>query len=180
MDWSAVKKAIGTIAPWIAGTLGTPVAGAAVGALCNVFGLSGDQATPENALKALSGATPEQLLALKSADNQHAEFMAQLGYKNIEDLEQIAASDRDSARKREMAVRDNTPRVLAYLVTAGFFALLALLAFHTVPIENEKILDVMVGSLGTAWISMIAYYYGTNSASNRKTEIIAKAQPIKE
>ena len=43
MDWTSVKKAIGAFAPWIAGTLGTPVAGAAVGALCNVFGLSGER-----------------------------------------------------------------------------------------------------------------------------------------
>jgi hypothetical protein len=30
MDWTTVKKAIGTIAPMLAGTLGSPVAGVAV------------------------------------------------------------------------------------------------------------------------------------------------------
>ncbi|HBO83134.1 MAG TPA: hypothetical protein DD502_33950, partial [Cupriavidus sp.] len=71
MDWSKVKSAIGTIAPWLAGTLGTPVAGVAVKAICDLFGLTGDNATPENVTAALAGATPDQLIALKQADLKH-------------------------------------------------------------------------------------------------------------
>lgn len=93
--------------------------------------------------------------------------MAQLGYKNITDLEQIAANDRDSARKREMVVQDKTPRNLAYFLTAGFFGLLGALFFGTPPESAMSTLQIMTGSLGTAWITMIAYYYGTSAAHDQ-------------
>lgn len=90
MDWTKVKSAIGTIAPWIAGTLGSPVAGVAVKGLCSVLGLDGNTATPDTITAALAGATPEQLLALKVADQKHQELMQQIGYTHVE---QLAASD---------------------------------------------------------------------------------------
>ena len=174
MDWSKVKSAVGTFAPWIAGTLGTPAAGAAVQALCNVFGISGDQKSPDNLLQAINGATPEQLLALKEADNKHSEFMAQLGFKNIEDLEQLATSDRDSARRREEVVKDRTPRNLAYLLTIGFFGLLGTLIFGPdLKPGAMDIVKIMTGSLGTAWITMIAYYYGTSAAHDNASGLMA-------
>jgi len=176
MDWSKVRSAIGAFAPWIAGTLGTPVAGAAVQALCNVFGLSGDQQTPEKALQAVSNASPEQLLALKEADVKHREFMAQMGIKEVTDLEQIAAGDRDSARKREEEVKDKTPRNLAYLLTLGFFGLLAALFFGSPPVDALPTLQIMTGSLGTAWVTMIAYYYGTSAAHDKATALMAANQ----
>lgn len=178
MDWSKVKKAVGAFAPWIAGTLGTPVAGAAVQALCNVFGLSGDQQTPANALQAVGSATPEQLLALKEADTKHREFMAQLGFKEVIDLEQIAETDRDSARKREEEVKDKTPRNLAYLLTLGFFGLLAALFVGTPPPGALSTLQIMTGSLGTAWVTMIAYYYGTSAAHDKVTAMMAAGSNV--
>ena len=74
-----------------------------------------------------------------------------------------------------MMVKDWTPSVLGYIVTVGFFGLLAYLATHDVPNTSERILDVMIGSLGTAWIGIINYYYGSSSGSSRKTELLAQA-----
>ncbi|MHB1301320.1 MAG: hypothetical protein ACYCY8_10710 [Burkholderiales bacterium] len=42
-------------------------------------------------------------------------------------------------------------------MTVGFFGLLAYLATHDVPGTSEKILDVMIGSLGTPAISRCKY-----------------------
>lgn len=98
MDWSKVKAAIGHIAPFLAGTLGSPIAGIAVQGLCDVFGLSADSATPDKVMAALAGATPSQLQDLKNEENRHAEFMAKLGYDSVEKLEQSAVDDRTSAR----------------------------------------------------------------------------------
>lgn len=86
MNWSDVKSTIGTVAPWIAGTIGSPVAGVATKALCDALGLTGAAATPDNALAALSGASPAQLAALHAADLKHAELMQQMGYDNLAKL----------------------------------------------------------------------------------------------
>ena len=63
MDFTTIIK---TVAPWIGTALGGPLGGMAVTAAANALGLS--DKTTEGLKTALSGATPEQLLALKEAD----------------------------------------------------------------------------------------------------------------
>ena len=151
-----------TVAPTIASMLGGPLAGQAVTALEGVLGLTptGDK---DASLKALAGATPEQLLTLKQEDNRHAEALAKLGL----DADSLAASDRDSARKREMAVKDYTPSILAIGLTVGFFGLLGWLVGHEPPAGSRDILNIMLGSLGTGWITMLAYYFGSSNDTKR-------------
>lgn len=174
MDWTKVKSAIGTIAPWLAGTLGTPVAGVAVKAICDIFGLTGSSATPENVTAALAGATPDQLIALKQADLKHQEFMTQIGYDHVDKLEAIDAGDRDSARKREMSVLDWTPRILAYGITLGFFTVLGFMLLNTLPAGARDPMLLMLGALQTAWVAVVSYYFGSSRGSDRKTELMAQ------
>jgi hypothetical protein len=136
--------------------------------------LGGDPTkTTDDQLAALvQNVTPEQLLALKQAENDFALKMQALGFQHETDLLQTAATDRASARDREKSVRDWTPRVLAYGVTLGFFGLLFWLMRHEVPSASKDILNVMLGSLGTAWISVVTYYFGSSAGSERKTEIM--------
>jgi hypothetical protein len=186
MDWSTVKGAIGTFAPWIAGTLGTPVAGVAVKALCDVFGLSPDKATPDSVTAALAGATPDQLLALKSADQKHQEFMAQLGFDHIEKLQSIGAGDRDSARNREIQIKDRTPAHLAYMVIGGFFSislaqLVALMGWPEVtakiPPQGWVIIGNISGYLAAEAKSAAAYYWGSTSDTPQVNDLLAKSTP---
>lgn len=86
---------------------------------------------------------------------------------------QIAADDRKSAREREMAVKDRMPAVLAILITAGFFGTLGYMLKYGVPPEGSEVLYMMLGTLGTAWIGVIGYYYGTSAGSQTKNQIIA-------
>lgn len=171
------KSIIGAVAPWIATAMGTPLAGMAVEAAAGALGLS--EKTVDAVKTAISGATPEQMLALKNADAEFALKMQALGFEHVEALEKLAIEDRASARQREMTVKDLTPSVLGYIVTIGFFGLLGYLATHDVPNTSERILDVMIGSLGTAWIGIINYYYGSSSGSSRKTELLAQAPAVK-
>ncbi len=170
MDW---KQIVGTVAPWIGTALGGPLGGMAVGAIADALGLSDKT---EDALKqAISGATPEQMLALKQADQQFALRMQELGFQNTQALEKISADDRDSARKREMTVMDWTPRVLACAITIGFFSVLATMMRNELPKEGRDALLIMLGALGTSWTSVIAYYFGSTAGSRAKTDLIAKA-----
>lgn len=85
----------------------------------------------------------------------------------------IDAEDRNSARQREMAVRDRIPAILAILVTGGFFGVLGYLLTHGAPEKGGEALFIMLGSLGTAWSGVIAYYFGSTSSSSAKNQIIA-------
>ena len=81
MDFTTLFK---TVAPWIGTALGGPLGGMAVEAVASAFGL-GDKTT--DAIKtAIGGATPEQMLALKNADQTFALQMQELGFKQVNDL----------------------------------------------------------------------------------------------
>lgn len=101
-----------------------------------------------------------------------------MGLEDKIELE-TGATDRINARSRQIIVKDRIPAILAISVTGGFFSLLWLLAFHQVPPASEKILDVMIGSLATAWTGIVTYYFGSSAGSDRKTEMLndAAAKP---
>lgn len=181
MDFKDILGVVAKLAPSIAAGLGGPLAGGAVMALEGAFGLNtaGDTKDKQDALvAAISGATPDQLLAMKQADQNYAIRMQELGFKDVESLEALAAGDRDSARKREMDIKDNTPKILAYAMTIGFFATLAFMLFANVPTGSRDLLNIMLGMLGTSFVSVIAYYFGSSAGSSEKTKLLAAASAI--
>ena len=181
MDFKDLGGLLAKLAPTIAAGLGTPVAGAAVLALEQAFGINTDGSTADKQVAlatAISGATPDQLLAIKVADQKFALDMQKAGFDNISDLEKIAAGDRDSARRRETEVKDSTPRVLAYAITVGFFAILSALMFGKVPDSSKDVLYLMLGTLGTAWGSCISYFFGSTQNSAEKTKLLAASTPV--
>lgn len=176
MKLEDLKGVLGKVAPVLATALGGPLAGTAVTAIQDAFGLKveGSAADKEKAVvEAVSNATPEQLLALKAKDQEYALQMAGVGLKQ----EELAGADRDSARKRESTVKDNTPRLLALAITVGFFASIAVLMFGTIPDTSRDILNIMLGTLGTAWIAVVTYYYGSTAGSAEKSKLLAASTP---
>lgn len=172
MDWKAV---VGTVAPWIATAITGPLGGMAVGALADALGLSDKT---ESAIKqALSGATPEQMLAIKQADQAFAIRMQELGFQNIQALEKIAADDRDSARKREMSVQDYTPRILAYLIVGGFLGMAYGVLFKQMSADSV-LAGTIIGYLSAKAEQVAAYYFGSTAGSKQKTELLANSVPV--
>lgn len=172
MDW--LKKA----APYLVTALtGNVPALAAMAAkdLASVL-VSGD--TVEEVTEALNAGqvNPEQLMIIKKLDSDFKIRMAELGYKNLTDLETIAAGDRANAREREIKTGDWTPKVLTILVTLGFFGVLAFLLVHGKPEQGGDALLVMLGALGSAWGAVVNYYYGSSSGSAQKQQTIDRIQ----
>jgi hypothetical protein len=169
MDWSKVKTAIATIAPWLAGSFGTPAAGVAVGALCQVFGLTQATATPDNVLSAVTEASAEQVIALRDADLKHKEFCMQLGYNSLE----LLYKDVDSARVREETVKDRTPAILAGLAVGGFVALIVYTASGQTPATPMHDTFMMLAGASVALAKDVyGYYFGSSSGSKDKDATI--------
>jgi hypothetical protein len=117
---------------------------------------------------AVATATPDQLVALKKADQDF-----QVALQNLDlSAEKIAADDRSNARSLEASTHDWVPGVLMMFLTGGFFGLLAYLASHDIPAGNRDLLNIMLGSLGTAWTGGVTYYYGSSAGAVVKDKAI--------
>lgn len=176
------------VAPWLAGTFGTPVMGLAVNALCSM--IPADQAKvvqDAHAADPVNGAAGKladmfqqgviNIDQIKAAEAKHQETMAALGYKNLADLDRIAADDRDSARKREVALKDRTPAVLATIIVIGAIIISIAIVSGNAPAMK----DATTAALGGAIVGYIFaevkqvynYYFGSSSSSRSKDETIS-------
>lgn len=168
-------KIVGAVAPTLATAIGGPLGGMAMQVVSSVLGLPTDS-SEKDVEKALKQATPEQLLALKQADNDFAVRMRELDI----DLEKIAASDRDSARRREAQVRDWMPRVLAFVVVAGFMATVFLVLLGYVDGMKDPLMatttGTIIGFVSAKCEQVVAYYFGSSSSSQQKTQMLAGGQ----
>jgi hypothetical protein len=148
------------VAPTVATAIGGPFGGMAAAALEKVLGTQPDAK--------LASASPELLAALKGVENAFLVKMEELEISR----EKLVFDDIADARAREIAVKDHTPAVLAYLVTAGFFGVLGYLLVMGKPVAGGDALLIMLGSLGTAWTGIVAYYFGSSVGSKSKTDLL--------
>ncbi|HEY8386217.1 MAG TPA: hypothetical protein VIK82_08380 [Porticoccaceae bacterium] len=170
-DW---KVLIGKAAPMLATALGGPLAGAAVATIGQALGL-GQEASEEEIARKLASASPDVLLQLKKAEQEFSVKMAELGFRSQTDLARIEMEDRASARQREQAVQDWTPRILAFLITAGFFGMILALIWAPIPEGAKEPLLILIGTLGGTFSSIIAYYFGSTAGGQKKSELLAKS-----
>jgi hypothetical protein len=69
------------------------------------------------------------------------------------------------------------PPLLSILVTIGFFGILG--GLMSGKIMTSDALMLMLGSLGTAWTGIIAFYFGSSASSQAKDQMIHNSTPIK-
>lgn len=174
MDWQSIIK---TVAPWIGTALGGPLGGMAVGAIADAFGLP--EKTTDAVKQALSGATPEQMLALKAADQAFAQSMQKMGFDHVEKLASLANDNTKDARAMQVATRSPVPAVLAVLITLGFFGILTGMLAGVLKASDNQALLIMLGALGAAWGAVVNYFFGSSADSGRKTELLAQAPAVK-
>ncbi len=98
-------------------------------------------------------------------------------------IEMAYLSDMNSAREMNVRIATSNvtpkldkiaPYLLAFFITVGFFGLLGFLMMYEVPKENKDILNVMLGSLGTAWLGVVHFFYSSSVGSKDKDATIEK------
>jgi hypothetical protein len=162
-----------TVAPTLATAVLGPFGPIAAAAISAALGTPlGDTKAADAALAA---ATPEQLLALKKAEN---DFTVQMKSLEISE-EKLAFDDISNARGMEIATKTGTPDVLTYLTTAGFFVALIGGFLMPIPEASKGIVFSMIGSLGTVWITQMGFYFGSSLGSHAKDSTISNLAATK-
>jgi hypothetical protein len=156
---------VSKFAPAIGTALGGPLGGVAVSALASRLGVADEVEAVTKAIMA----DPEAEAKIKQLE--HDKFKAIL-------------ADKDSARKREMAVvqSDSAPTInkivtpaLALGVTGLSFVLFAVLIFVEVKPEAKDILIYILGVLSAAVTQVLSYYFGSSMGSKDKDEKLRNA-----
>jgi hypothetical protein len=153
------KMILGTVAPTIASALGGPLAGLAVRELTEVLGLSPD--TPEEKVyEELSKANPETLLKLKELETN---FKIQMKKLEI-DVATLSNNDRDSARNREINIKDHTNKILAFIIVFLYCSIQIWLVFsgQSFPAEMREIIMRTFGTLDALIGLIFGYYFGSS------------------
>ena len=158
------------IAPTIATALGGPLAGLAVDAISKAVGIDPKdvQATIDQ-----GKLSSDQIAQLKSAEIAMAARAQELGL----DFEKLAVDDRKSAREMQVATQSWIPGGMAIIVTCGFFGILV--GLMTEHFKTSDALMLMLGSLGTAWTGIIAFYFGSSAGSQAKDDLLHQSTPSK-
>ncbi len=168
MSMDFLKSAGGilaTIAPTVASALGGPLAGMATTALIGALGLAPDT-SHDDVLKAISVATPEQLLKLKEIEQQ---FL--LDMKKLEiDVSKLNVDNTKDARAREVATKDWTPRILAGLIISLYIGVQFYLLGYVLDDKQINIVMRSLGTLDAAVGLVLGYYFGSSVGSASKTD----------
>jgi hypothetical protein len=157
------------VAPTIATALGGPLAGLAVTAIAKVIGV--DEKDVQNTIDS-GKMSAEQIAQLKLAEIEFQKQAQELGLN----FEKLATDDRKSSREMQIATKSWVPSVLSMLVTIGFFGILIWLMVHPADTANTPLM-IMLGSLGTAWTGIIAFYFGSSAGNLRKDEMLFNSVP---
>ena len=168
MEW------LKTLAPLLGTALGGPLGGAAAAFIADKLGIESKTVEAVNEVLNSGKMSPEQLSAIKLAEIDFQKFLKENDIK----LEEIAAGDRNSARSMQITVRSNVPAWLTFFLTIGFFSVLGLMFFKP-EVKESAPLMIMLGSLGTAWTSSVAFWFGTTHGSQTKNTMLANSTPTK-
>lgn len=167
MDW------LKSLVPVLGAAMGGPLGGAAASFIASKLGLDGATIESVNDVLNSGKMTPEQIAALKLAEIDFKKFLEE----HKIDLEKLNLENTKSARDMQAVTHSTTPTVLSYLITSGFFGILCFMMSDAY-VPNEPLL-VMLGSLGTAWVACINFWFGSSHGSQAKDTLLANSMPGK-
>lgn len=173
MDWMDTLK---NLAPTVATAFLGPLGGIAVSAVGNLLGVS--DATQTKIAEAISSGqlTPEQVSKLKELELQYQNEEKERGFKYAE----LAFKDVDSARNMAVQTHSLTPTFLTWIVVLLCLVFEGTLMFsNTPPGADPIIVGRVLGTLDSALIMVLSFWFGSTSGSSRKTELLAQSAGVK-
>ncbi len=137
-----------------------PVVAAAIPVILEIGGKLIDKIFPDPAV-----AEEHKVELLRLAQEGHLAELAQ-------EIERFKAEveDRASARQREIQT------MLAGVMVAGFFLVLAWLLAYGMPAQGGEALLVLLGALSSGVAAVLSYYFGSSSGSAWKSKLLAEEQ----
>lgn len=185
-NWTDIRDQLVKLGlPLLGASLPVP-GGAAIGtALASVIG--SPSSSPGDVINILTQ-NADALQKAKEFEATHQETMLKITVEAEQATYEAEVKDRDSARNREIQVKDNTPKKLAYILIGGFLGvsvlqLIALMFFPKeagdIPPQGWLLIGNISGYLANEAKQAGGYYFGTSQDSGRKTELLAQA-PAKD
>ncbi len=176
---AAVKAQASTLA----GMLDGPGGSVGLAALGRVL-LGDDSATPADIAAAVQQGGPDLPLQLQQAEQQCLTRLQQADTSWLVAFpigNSMTPQDLDNtldARKRQIALHDDTNRWLAYGVSVAFFALIVVVVVLPNFVDDSPIKDLLftlLGVVATGWANIIGYYFGSSAGSQQKSMTIGAA-----
>lgn len=153
MDYKAIASSVLKYSPSIAAALGGPIAGTLVSSLSAMFGVSTE------ALSQTIARDPSAEFKIKQVELEHAAELARIDAGNY--ITEI--TDRKNARENnsQHSHSEWIVHVLAVLITLGFFSSIITIMLTEADGSDHDILTIMMGVLGSTWVSAMSYYFGS-------------------
>ena len=160
----SITGVLGAVAPSIAQSLTGPLGSVAITALSKVLSTDDKPVEPteESIAQALQHPTPEQLLAVKQAEQAFEVQMREL------DVDLVKLRNQDTQSARSAFGRDWTPKVFALLILLGFFGFVFyIVAIDTWNREMEPLLNIILGGLLANLASVVSFFYGSSHGGDK-------------
>jgi len=152
----AISDAVKRVAPTLARELVDAVPGGRVFREVSRAALGRPDASEDALAAALQNPDPDTLGALAALER---EYTAQEG---------IHAGDRANARAMAIEMGDPFTKWFAIALGGMFFSLLILLSFVEPPPGSQSIVYGGFGTLGTAFVASVTYFFGSSIGSKIK------------
>tara|TARA_R110000824_G_scaffold85061_2_gene211638 strand:- start:2700 stop:3167 length:468 start_codon:yes stop_codon:yes gene_type:complete len=144
---------LSAVAPGLGAAMNSPLGGMAMDMVSQVMGCNNNEKDIE---KAMQIATPEQLTALKKANNEFDIKMKEL------DVDIFALETADIQNARSSFSKDWTARIIGVVVVGGFMGYIFLVTLQPPEQNSEALINLVLGYLGGLASAIISFYFGAS------------------
>ena len=172
MDWKNIASKITSAAPMLGSLLGPGgvLAGTAIKMIGSALGIE----PTEDAITTALQSDPEAMLKLKQFELDNKVELRKI----VLEQERVRLADIADARSRQIEHEKATGKsdtnlyVLAWTVVSGFFGLMGLLCFKTLPGDSSGVVFMLFGALATGFGQVLGYFFGSSKSSADKTKLL--------